>query len=89
MKFWRNIKVGGTKSSFDGSRLFFLAGAVLQKSSSLEFQSPFIPPSEGFLRWENCVKFRRFVVYWHKKKVPSTRIHWGHYDGVHENVAEK
>ena len=53
-----------------------LAGAVLQKCSSLEFQSPFIPPSEGFLRCENCVKFPRFVVDWHKQTIPSTRIYF-------------
>ena len=49
---------------------------MLQKCSSLEFQSPFIPPSEGFLRCENCVKFPRFVVDWHKIKIPSIRIHF-------------
>ena len=77
MKFWRNIKVGVTKSSSVWwLASLFLAGAVLQKCSSLEFQSPFIPPSEGFLRCENCVKFPRFVVDWHKIKIPSIRIHF-------------
>ena len=77
MKFWRNIKVGVTKSSSVWwLASLFLAGAVLQKCSSLEFQSPFIPPSEGFLRCENCVKFPRFVADWHKTKIPSIRIHF-------------
>ena len=28
----------------------YLTGAVLQKHSSLDIHSPFVPPSEGFLR---------------------------------------